>query len=151
MTKMQTARVIFEEQKVRTLADCDDIPSDAAMAGREFRYETRCDEALERLFTVIGRRMVPVKPPKDGRALERTAEDIYSAVGAAMRSAPSGAAQRPLLQLRALTPTSWIGSQRKRRGSKSPGARCHRTWQSGSTRTGLLSTKPGRIRRETRR
>ena len=97
MTKMQTARVIFEEQKVRTLADCDDIPSDAAMAGREFRYETRCDEALERLFTVIGRRMVPVKPPKDGRALERTAEDIYSAVGAAMRSAPSGAAQRPLL------------------------------------------------------
>ena len=94
MTKMQTARVIFEEARVRTLADCEDIPSDAAMAGREFRYESRCDEALERLFNVIGKRMLPIKPPKDGRALERTAEDIYSAVGAAMRGAPSGAAQR---------------------------------------------------------
>ena len=94
MTKMQTARVIFEEARVRTLADCEDIPSDAAMAGREFRYESRCDEALERLFNVIGKRMLPIKPPKDGRALERTAEDIYSAVGAVMRGAPSGAAQR---------------------------------------------------------
>ena len=94
MTKMQTARVIFEEAKVRTLADCDDIPDDAVMAGREFRFESRCEEALERLFNVIGKRMVPVKPPKNRRALERTAEGIFSAVGAAMRGAPVKPAQR---------------------------------------------------------
>ena len=87
------------------------------MAGREFRYEMRCDEALERLFTVIGKRMVPIKPPKDGRALERTAEDIYSAVGAAMCSAPSGAAQRP-----GLTATSFDVDELDRKPEKSAGA-----------------------------
>jgi hypothetical protein len=44
LSKIETARIIFEEEK---LADVDPIPDDAAMAGREFRYESRANEALE--------------------------------------------------------------------------------------------------------
>ena len=68
-SKIDTARIIFEEEKVRKLADADPIPDDAAMAGREFRYESRANEALERLFGFIGNKMIPSKPPKDEKAL----------------------------------------------------------------------------------
>ena len=85
---MQTARILFEEEKVRTLADYDPIPSDAHINRREFRFESRCNEALQRLFKIIGSHMVPTKPPKNRNALERAAEDIYSAVSAVMRGTP---------------------------------------------------------------
>ena len=58
LSKIETARIIFEEEK---LADVDPIPDDAAMAGREFRYESRANEALERLLGFIGTKMVPSK------------------------------------------------------------------------------------------
>ena len=90
LSKIDTARIIFEEEKVRKLADADPIPDDAAMAGREFRYESRANEALERLFGFIGTKMVPSKPPKDERALQRTAEDIFSAVSAVVRGGSAG-------------------------------------------------------------
>ena len=92
VSKMETARVIFEEETVRRLADADPIPDDSAIAGREFRYESRVNEALGRLLDLIGREMIPSKPPKDMKALQRTAEDIFSAVSAVVRGGGSGRA-----------------------------------------------------------
>ena len=90
LSKIQTARIIFEEEKVRKLADADPIPDDATIAGREYRYESRANEALERLLGLIGTKMVPSKPPKNERALQRTAEDIFSAVSAVVRGGSAG-------------------------------------------------------------
>ena len=95
LSRIETARIIFEEEKVRRLADADPIPDDATMAGREFRFESRANEALQRLLGFIGTKMVPSKPPKDERALQRTAEDIFSAVGAVVRGGSSSGKGRP--------------------------------------------------------
>ena len=64
VSEIETARIIFEEEKVRKLADADPIPDDASISGSEFRYESRANEALERLLAFIGTKMVPSHPPK---------------------------------------------------------------------------------------
>jgi hypothetical protein len=89
VSRIETARVIFEEDKVRKLADVEPLPDDSVMAGREFRFEARANEGLGRLLDIIGRAIVPSRPPRDMRALQRTAEAIYSAVGAVVRSSSS--------------------------------------------------------------
>ena len=85
LSKLDTARIIFESVRVRKMADCEAVPSDEEAVGSEQRFERRCSKALLILWQVIGKSMVPSKPPRDKRALEDLAEGIYEAASAKQR------------------------------------------------------------------
>jgi len=82
LSRLDTARIIFESKRVRKVAFCDAIPSDEEAAGSEHRFERRCSNALQELWRAIGKSMVPKKPPSNKRELEDMAESIYEAVSA---------------------------------------------------------------------
>ena len=90
LSALATARILFEESSVRGAAGCDELPDATSTAGREWRYEQRANDALGDLLQVIGRALVPTKPPKDEVELQQAAEEIYRAVRKAARSSGGG-------------------------------------------------------------